>query len=306
MTGILCLNKPECMTSFQVVRKARGITGEKKAGHCGTLDPMASGVLPVMLGGATRFLDFLPTTPKRYRAVMKLGVRTDTLDITGNVLETQDARADREDILSVLGEFRGEILQVPPMYSALKRDGVRLYNLARKGVVVDREARPVTIEQLELLPNGTAGTDPENGEYVLDVTCSGGTYIRTLIDDIGTRCGCGASMAALLREQVGVFRLENAISLEELQAAKESGTLDDCVMPLSDALSFLDAVWVTGSQANRFRNGGELFLDRLRFSGEVPEDGTLLRVLTEDDFYGLGMVNRETGMLTVRRVFVNR
>lgn len=307
MTGILCLRKPEGITSFQAVRKIRGITGEKKAGHCGTLDPEATGVLPVMLGGATRFLEFLPTTPKRYRAVMKLGVRTDTLDLTGNVLETKEVSVGREEILSALDGFRGEILQVPPMYSALKKDGVRLYDLARQGVEVERETRPVTIYELELLPDGTDGTDPAQGEYVLDVTCSGGTYIRTLLDDIGTKLSCGASMAALLRTQVGVFTLDRAVTLEALEEAKASGTLDDYVLPLGEALSFLDGISVTAPQATRFRNGGELFLDRLRFPGELPEDGALLRVLSqENDFLGLGEVCRETGMLTVRRVFVNR
>lgn len=307
MTGIICLRKPEDMTSFQAVRKVRGITGEKKAGHCGTLDPMATGVLPVMLGGATRFLEYLPTTPKRYRAVMKLGVRTDTLDLTGNVLETKDVSVGREDILAALDEFRGDILQVPPMYSALKKDGVRLYDLARQGVEVEREARPVTIYELALLPDGTDGTDPSNGEYVLDVTCSGGTYIRTLIDDIGGKLSCGASMAALLRTEVGVFTLDRAVTLEELEDAKASGTLDDVVLPLGEALSFLDGISVTAPQVTRFRNGGELSLDRLRFPEELPEDGTLLRVLSQDnDFLGLGEVCRETGMLTVRRVFVNR
>lgn len=306
MTGILCLHKPEGITSFQAVRKTRGITGEKKAGHCGTLDPMATGVLPVMLGGATRFLEYLPTTPKRYRAVMKLGVLTDTLDLTGTVLETRDVSAGRDDILSVLDEFRGDILQVPPMYSALKQDGVRLYDLARQGVEVEREARPVTIYELELLPDGTDGTDPSAHEYVLDVTCSGGTYIRTLIDDIGARLGCGASMAALLRTQVGVFTLDRAVTLEDLEEARDAGTLEDLVLPVEEALSFLDAVTVTAPQANRFRNGGELSLDRLHLPG-TPEDGALLRVLTQENgFLGLGEVCRETGMLTVRRVFVNR
>ena len=288
------------------MRKTRGITGEKKAGHCGTLDPDATGVLPVMLGGATRFLEFLPTTPKQYRAVMKLGVVTDTLDLSGSVLETRDVAAGRDDILQVLDGFRGDIQQVPPMYSALKKDGVRLYDLARQGVEVEREARPVTIYELELLPDGTDGTDPSAHEYVLDVTCSGGTYIRTLIDDIGAALGCGASIAALLRTQVGVFTLDRAVTLEDLEQARDEGTLDELVLPLEEALRFLDAVTVTPPQGNRFRNGGELSLDRLHLPG-TPEDGALLRVLTQDnDFLGLGEVCRETGMLTVRRVFVNR
>ena len=306
MTGIICLRKPEGITSFQAVRKTRGITGEKKAGHCGTLDPDATGVLPVMLGGATRVREFLPTTREQYCAVMKLGVVTDTLDLSGSVLETRDVSVGRDDILAVLDRFRGDILQVPPMYSALKKDGVRLYDLARQGVEVEREARPVTIYELELLPDGTDGTDPVSGEYVLDVTCSGGTYIRTLIDDIGAALGCGASMASLLRTQVGVFTLDRAVTLEELEQARDEGTLDERVLPLEEALRFLDAVTVTAPQGNRFRNGGELSLDRLHLPG-TPEDGALLRVLTQDnDFLGLGEVCRETGMLTVRRVFVNR
>lgn len=307
MTGVLCLYKPEGITSFQAVRKTRGITGEKKAGHCGTLDPMASGVLPVMLGGATRFLEFLPTGPKEYRAVMKLGVVTDTLDMTGTVLETREVSVDRTGIEAVLPEFRGDILQVPPMYSALKKDGVRLYDLARQGKEVEREPRPVTIHSLELLPDGTDGTDPDNGEYVLAITCSGGTYVRTLIDDLGKRLSCGASMAALLRTRVGAFTLENAVTPEELEAARDEGTLSSLVVPVGDALSFLDAVTVSDAQGTRFRNGGELSLERLHDLEEMPEDGTLYRVITQQsDFLGLGEVDRETGVLKVRRVFVSR
>lgn len=307
MTGVLCLSKPADMTSFQAVWKVRGILGEKKAGHCGTLDPMATGVLPVMLGGATRFLEFLPTSPKRYRAVMKLGVVTDTLDLTGTVLKTRDVSAGREDILAALDRFRGDILQVPPMYSALKKDGVRLYDLARRGIEVEREERPVTIYEIELLPDGTDGTDPANGEYVLDVTCSGGTYIRTLLDDLGTALGCGAAMAALQRTGVGVFSLSNAVTLEQLEQARDEGAAADLLLPVGDALSLYDEIRVTDPQAVRFRNGGELALARLRGLPEAPEDGRLLRVFDHDhSFLGLGEVSAETESLLVRRVFVSR
>ncbi len=307
MTGVLCLNKPADCTSFQAVRWTRAIAGEKKAGHCGTLDPMATGVLPVMLGGATRFLEFLPTSPKRYRAVMKLGVRTDTLDLTGTVLETREVAAERKDIEAVLERFRGNILQVPPMYSALKKDGVRLYDLARKGVEVEREARPVTIDALELLPDGTDGIDPAAGEYVLDVTCSKGTYIRTLIDDIGQSLSCGAAMAALCRTGVGVFTLEDALTISELEAARDSGTLSDLLLPVDKALSFLPSVNVSDPQGVRFQNGGELDLARLRGIPEAPEDGALYRVYSQEtDFLGLGEVSLETGALSVRKVFVSR
>ncbi|MBR5753717.1 MAG: tRNA pseudouridine(55) synthase TruB [Clostridia bacterium] len=307
MTGIICLNKPEGITSFQAVRQLRAITGEKKAGHCGTLDPLATGVLPVMLGGATRFLEYLPTTPKAYRAALKLGVRTDTLDRTGTVLEERDVTVSRDDLLAALDGFRGDQLQVPPMYSALKKDGVRLYDLARKGEDVAREPRPVSIYKLDLLPDGTDGTDPAAGEYVLDVSCSGGTYIRSLIDDLGTALGCGAVMTALQRTQVGVFSLEDAVTIPELEAARDNGTLPSLLRPVDETMTFLDAVTVTDPQAVRFRNGGALALDRLPLrSGPYPEE-TLFRVYDKErHFLGLGAVSPEAEELAVRRVFVNR
>ena len=307
MTGIICLRKSADMTSFQAVRIARAIAGEKKAGHCGTLDPMATGVLPVMLGGATRFLEFLPTTPKAYRASMRLGVRTDTLDATGTVLGTLEVTAGRDDILAAMEAFRGEILQVPPMYSALKKDGVRMYELARKGVEVEREARPVTIYSFELLPDGTDGTDPENGEYVLEVSCSGGTYIRSLIDDLGSALGCGATMIALERTQVGVFTLEHAVTLDELEQARDGGMLETHLLPVDEALSFLEAVSVTDAQAVRFRNGGALALSRIHSRETGFPDGTLFRVYDQADrFLGLGEASSAEEELRVRRVFVDR
>ena len=307
MTGIICLRKSAGMTSFQAVRIARAIAGEKKAGHCGTLDPMATGVLPVMLGGATRFLDYLPTSPKAYRAALKLGVRTDTLDVTGTVLETAEVTVGRQDILQALAEFRGEILQVPPMYSALKKDGVRMYELARQGVEVEREARPVTIDSLELKPDGTDGTDPENGEYILEVICSGGTYIRSLIDDLGKVLGCGATMTALERTQVGVFTLDRAVTLDELEQARDRGTLEELLLPVGEALSFLDAVTVTDPQAVRFQNGGALALSRLHSREDGFPDRALFRVYDQSQrFLGLGEVSSAEEELRVRRVFVDR
>lgn len=307
MTGIICLRKSADMTSFQAVRIARAIAGEKKAGHCGTLDPMATGVLPVMLGGATRFLEFLPTTPKAYRAALKLGVRTDTLDVTGTVLETTEVTVGRDDLLAALETFRGDILQVPPMYSALKKDGVRMYELARKGIEVERGARPVTIDSLELLPDGTDGTDPESGEYVLEVSCSGGTYIRSLIDDLGAALGCGATMTALERTRVGVFTLDRAVTLDELEQARDGGTLETHLLPVSEALSFLEAVSVTDAQAVRFRNGGALALSRIHSRETGFPDGALFRVYDQANrFLGLGEVSSAEEELRVRRVFVDR
>lgn len=306
MTGILCLWKPQDMTSFYAVKRVRSLTGEKKCGHCGTLDPMATGILPVMLGGATRFLDFLPTSPKSYRAALKLGITTDTLDLTGTVRSTRPVTAGREDVLRALEGFRGEILQVPPMYSAIKRDGVRMYDLARKGIEVERDARPVTIYSLELLPDGTDGTDPGQGEYVLDVSCSGGTYIRTLIDDLGKALGCGAAMAALTRTAVGPFRPESAVTLEELEQLVQTDTVSERLLSVGDALEGYPSVSVTGAQAARFCNGGALALDRIRGVSDGP-DGSLYRVLDPDrTFLGLGEVSLEEEALRVKRVLINR
>ena len=306
MTGIFCLYKPEDMTSFTAVRRVRGITGEKKCGHCGTLDPMATGVLPVMMGGATRFLDFLPTSPKHYRAALRLGLKTDTLDRTGKVLSTCPVTVGRAELEELLPTFRGEILQVPPMYSALKQNGIRLYDLARQGKEVEREARPVSVYSLTLLPDGTDGTSSENGEYVLDVSCSGGTYIRTLIDDLGEALGCGAVMTALERLGVGPLTKEQAVTLEELEQARDEGRLADLLIPLETALSDYPSVSVTEAQATRFQNGGGLSLERLKgVSGH--SDSTLLRVLDpEECFLGLGEISREEETLRVKRVYINR
>lgn len=307
MTGIIVLNKPEGITSFSAVSRTRFLLQEKKAGHCGTLDPMATGVLPVLLGGATRFLEFLPSSPKTYIATFRPGIVTDTLDITGTVLETSEVTIDREDVLVALPQFRGTVMQTPPMYSALKKDGVRLYDLARKGETVEREARPVTIHKLKLL--GTVNLDG-NTEYILEVTCSAGTYIRTLIDDLGRALGCGAVMTALERSAVGLFRLENAVTLEELAAAKEAGTLEHCIIPMEEALRIYPAVTVSEAQGVRFQNGGELDLSRIpdfaRAQGQWNA-GSYYRLFNpEQKFLGLGEPDTETGTMNVKRVFVER
>lgn len=188
------------MTSFSAVARARRITGEKKAGHAGTLDPMATGVLPVLFGGATRFMEFLPVQDKGYRAHIRLGLTTDTLDTTGTVLTRSEPHVTREQLEQALCGFRGAILQVPPMYSALSKNGVRLYELARRGEEVERPARPVTVYRLELM-----AFDEQAQEFEIDVFCSKGTYIRSLADDIGRALGCGAAMSALRRSYAAGF-----------------------------------------------------------------------------------------------------
>lgn len=297
MTGFICLYKPEGMTSFSAVARVRRIVGEKKAGHCGTLDPMATGVLPIMLGGATRFLDFLPNSNKRYTAVMKLGITTDTLDITGTVIENKPVEASYEMVCEAADSFVGDIMQVPPMYSAIKKDGVRMYELARKGIEVDREARPVKILSAEVKRTS------EKNEYILDVECSSGTYIRTLIDDIGKKLGCGAVMTKLERTLSSGFSIENAVTLEELEKLAESGDIESVLIPVSTALSEYDEIRVTEAQARRFSNGGELDLDRIRHC----KANELYRVISpEDKFLGLGYADAQLRSLTVKRVYVGR
>lgn len=293
MTGFLNLYKPEGLTSFRCVSKVRGITGEKKAGHCGTLDPMATGVLPIMLGGATRFLEFLPDSKKRYTAVMKLGMTTDTLDRTGEVLSTSPVSAGLSEVLAAAEKYKGDIMQVPPMYSALNKDGVKLYKLARQGKVVEREARPATIYSLNV------SEAPGGNEYTLDIECSGGTYVRTLIDDIGRDLGCGAVMTSLERTMAAGFEKGSCVTLEELESAEDISAF---IIPVEEALNAYPKVFVSDGQAHRFINGGHLNLDRLK---DCKGNG-LYRVYIDDDFLGLGRANTAENRLLFCRLYQER
>ena len=213
MNGILILDKPQGFTSFDAVAVLRGLAREKKIGHTGTLDPMATGVLPVLLGRAAKALNFLPDTDKEYTAAFRLGERRDTGDITGQVVEESPAPVSQEALEAALPAFRGEILQVPPMYSAVSVGGKRLYELARKGLEVERQARPVTVSALELL-----SYDAQSREGRLRVACSKGTYIRVLIEDIAKAAGSCGTMTALRRVRACGFGEGDARSLEELKA----------------------------------------------------------------------------------------
>lgn len=296
MTGIICINKGKDITSFGVCAKVRGITKEKKCGHTGTLDPMATGVLPVMLGGATRFLDFLPESDKSYRASFILGKTTDTLDITGNVTGEFEVNVSKNDVLNALSDFRGKIMQVPPMYSAVSVNGTRLYDLARQGIEVEREAREVEVKSLELVSE-------DNGEYTIDVFCSKGTYIRTLIDDLGKKLGCGAVMTSLVRTKAMGFSLKDCITIEELQRRKDENIgFDDILIPLDKALCDYKKLTVSEAQSVRFKNGGALDLKRIK--QKVMLD-VLYRVYSPNgEFLGLGKA--EDDELKAKRIFVSR
>ena len=279
MQGLILLNKPAGMTSFAAVAQVRRIFGEKRAGHTGTLDPMATGVLPILLGRATRLSGHLLEADKRYTADVLPGVVTDTLDMTGRVLERRDVSLTRAQIEEALAAFRGEIEQTPPMYSALKKDGRRLYDLARQGVEVERPTRRVTIHELTLLD-----VTPE-GHWLLDVRCSKGTYIRSLADDLGRALGCGAALAGLCRTETGGFSLKECATLEEIAADPAAHLL-----PAERCLVHYPCVAVTQKQAARFCHGGELALDRLPEGTDVHGDSPLRVCDPDGALLGLGAV----------------
>lgn len=294
MTGFVFLNKDEGMTSFFAASRLRRIFSTKKVGHTGTLDPMATGVLPVAVGGATRFIDFMPDSDKSYRARFLLGKTTDTLDITGQVLTESEVNVKREDVEKIISDFTGEIFQVPPMYSALKKDGVRLYDLARQGIEVEREKRQITVYSLSL-------TDYEGeNEFEIDVSCSKGTYIRTLIDDMGKRLGCGAVMTKLERTKANGVDIADCLTLEELTALCEKGEAESSLHTVDRLLPY-DIIKVTDNQAKRFSNGGELDTERLKI---IPQAGVYKVCSREGRFLGLGEITQDKTQLKVKRVYV--
>ena len=295
MTGIILLDKPKDITSFGAVARVRRICGEKKCGHTGTLDPMATGVLTVMLGGATRFIELLPSHNKAYRASFRLGTTTDTLDITGKVLETREVNATAEQVKEKIKDFIGDISQLPPMYSAVSVDGQRLYDLARKGIEVERKPRQVTVFSIDVLRE-----DEEKGEYEIQVECSSGTYIRTLISDLGEGLGCGAVMTDLRRTKANGFGIENALSLEQLEEAVKNGSISDLLIPVDRALEEYPVIKVSEAQAKRFRNGGELSLERLKY----PRTLGYFRVYDPDgNFIGIGEIGQKD-CLEIKKVFM--
>ncbi len=295
MTGIICLDKPGGMSSFLACKKASRLLGVKKAGHTGTLDPMATGVLVIMLGHCTRFIELLPEHEKSYTARVRLGITTDTLDITGKILSDSPVNVTLGELENAAEQFRGEILQTPPMYSAIKKDGERLYDLARKGIETERESRKVTIKSLEI--RNFDGT-----EFTVDVTCSAGTYIRSLCDDLGKALGCGAVMTELRRTKANGFSIENAVTLVELEGLVNENRADTVITSVEKALSAYPEIRVSEPQAKRFHNGGSLSCERLK--GNF--DAGIYRVYSPDSkLLGLGEIDGEKTELAVRRVLID-
>lgn len=254
MNGILLIDKPESWTSNDVVQKLRGILHEKRIGHAGTLDPMATGLLTVFVGRATRAVEFAEGDRKRYLAGLRLGLTTDTQDITGEVLGQCEADVTREALEEALQAFRGEIRQTPPMYSAVKVNGRRLYELARKGETVERKEREITVYSLEILE--------QNGEdWLLDVSCSKGTYVRTLCHDIGEALGCGGCLSSLRRTEAGLFSVENAHTVDAVAVSAAAGLADALLLPTDSLFQEHPAVTVGEKDEARVRNGSFFRLD---------------------------------------------
>ena len=299
MDGVIVLDKPEGFTSFDAVAVMRGLAKERKIGHTGTLDPLATGVLPLLLGRAAKACDLLPDTEKTYEARFLLGQRRDTGDITGAVIGEDETPVSRQALEGVLGCFRGDILQVPPMYSAVSVGGKRLYELARKGVEVERPARPVSIHSLEL-----TAYDPEARAGALRVSCSKGTYVRVLIEDIAKAAGTLGAMTALRRTAACGFTLEDAHSLESLKAMARAGTLTNALLPTEALFASCPRVMVSPAQAARFQNGGWLDVARLRPTEPLP-DGALCRVCGPGGaFLGVGRLAIHTGRLDFVKLFL--
>ncbi len=297
MDGVIVINKPADFTSFDVVAVMRGVAKTKKVGHTGTLDPMATGVLPLLFGSATKAQSLLPDSTKEYEAEFKLGLTTDTLDVWGTVQSEKPVNVTQQDIQNILPEFTGDILQLPPMYSAVQQDGKRLYELARQGIVVQREKRQVNVSLLQLLEYNE---NTHTGK--LRIACSKGTYIRTLIDDIGARLNCGGIMTSLCRTKACGYTLNDAVTLEQAKQLGNEGTLDSVLKDISLLFNVYRQVNVSLPQAKRFSNGGQLDLSRLRIGN--LQDAEVLRVYTyEGKFIGLGRVEQEKNWLAIYKLF---
>lgn len=276
MNGVINIIKNTGMTSFDVVARVRKITKEKKVGHTGTLDPEASGVLPICLGKATKIIDYMMENEKAYRVSFKLGIVTDTYDLEGKIIREEDAsNVGKEEIIRVISNFIGNIKQVPPMYSALKQNGVKLYELARKGIEVKREARDITIYKIENI-------DIQD-EICMDVYCSKGTYIRSLCFDIGEELGVGATMTKLCRIKNGNFTLENGLNIDDLNEEN----VKQRIISIEEALCRFDKIVVNNKFTKLLVNGVRVYDKRL--CKDIIKNNKLYRVYDDlNTFIGLG------------------
>ncbi len=290
MQGLILLDKPKGITSFGAVSAVKRAASEKRVGHTGTLDPMATGVLPVLIGKATALSSLMLDADKRYIAKIKLGITTDTDDITGEIVSQNNVNVGEAELGNALSHFTGKLEQVPPMYSALKKDGVRLYKLAREGEKLDLPARNIEIFSIKLLEK------LKDNEFVIETHVSKGTYIRSLARDIGEYLGCGATLTELRRTYASGFEICDCIAVEKLS----SENISDYIFGEEKAVSHLRELNVTEKQAIRFCNGGQLGFDRLKIGDMV--DGELFRVKFADKLLGIGFADFEKSEIGIKCV----
>jgi len=289
------MNKPQGFTSFDVIGKLRGILKMRRLGHTGTLDPMAEGVLPVLVGTAARACDILPDETKAYRAGFQLGIVTNTQDSSGEVLETHEFAVSEQELRLVLPRFVGEIRQIPPMFSAVQINGKRLYELARAGREIERPAREVHVESVKLL-----SFDEAAGSGTLEIICGKGTYVRTIIHDIGRIAGCGACMTSLVRTAACGFSIEQAFGFPEVQQAADENRIGSLIIPTDKLFSALPPLHLSQVQTERYRNGVKLSLDTVKGWTEGVQR---YRIYGADGrFFGLAQADTESCCL---RVFKN-
>lgn len=286
MNGIILVDKPQDWTSHDVVAKLRGVLHERRIGHSGTLDPLATGLLVVFVGRATRAVEFAEADSKEYITGLHLGVSTDTQDITGNIVASSGALPDEAALREALGRFIGDIEQIPPMYSAIKIGGKKLYELARRGESVERAPRKITVSAIDI-----AGRDGD--DYILNISCSKGTYVRTLCSDIGEALGCGACMSSLRRTRAGVFSVDDAHSLADIEAAAREGRLSDIILPVDTLFASFPKLTVSQSAAKRLKNGNIIKIS--------AEDGEYRVYSDPEEFLLLGRV--EGGKLKTIKSF---
>ena len=289
--GIIVMDKDEGITSFRVIQILRKMFNTKKVGHTGTLDPMATGVLPVLVGRGVKASEFIMSAEKTYEGRMILGIETDTEDITGTALRRSDDIPSDEAVLAACASFVGEIMQTPPMYSAIWQDGRRMYEIAREGGTVEREPRSVTVSRIEARKVGER-------EWALSVDCSKGTYIRTLCADIGRALGCGASMSALRRVRSGAFSLDSAHTIGEL----EGMTFEErcaLLLPVESAFGDFPAVALSDFFARLASCGAEIYLRKIGFRADV---GTIVRLRHGGEFFALGRVDEFPDGLAIRPI----
>lgn len=288
MNGFLNILKPPGMTSAAVVAVVKRLTGEKRVGHAGTLDPEAAGVLPIMIGRAARLFDYLVDKEKAYVAEAAFGCATDTQDATGRVIETGTNYPDYTAVRAAAKQLEGDILQRPSMYSAIKQDGVAMYERARRGESVEVPLRQVHVEEIAL-----HGEMPEHG-VLMTVRCGRGTYIRSICDDLGKLTGCPAHMRFLLRSQSGVFTLDTAMTLEEAAAYREAGTLAEHLLPLDWPIQHITRVDVPPFLQKQVVNGVRLPIEKVRSARDLPE-GAIVRIYLNGEFWG--MAERQVDMM---------